>query len=79
MKEKDYGLNRILDTRKYYWVLLVLIIIGVIIALYTQNTRISVYFGIILILMVIFKKSLYLYGDIKYIKCKIMNPNLKKR
>ena len=64
--EKD--LTRILDTRKLYIAFFILSVIGLIIAIYIKNLRIIIYESLIIALLLIFKKDLYLYYEIKYEK-----------
>ena len=65
--------ERVLDTRKLYLVLLITLIVGFIISLYSNNIRITIYFFLILLIIMAFKKHLSLYGKIVYLKWKMKN------
>lgn len=69
--DSEEDLTRILDTRKLYLAFLALNMAGLIIAIYLKNFKILTSVCLIIVLLLIFKKDLYLNYKIVYLKCQI--------
>jgi len=63
-------LDKIVDTRKIYVILLILSVLGLIVTLFGNLWSISLKFVILIVLLISFKSYLYLYGVIRYIRWK---------